>query len=319
MPKAKRDGQLAPWMVRRLSCYYCLFALTGDLHLSMGFRKRMALWGNILALFLGDMLLDSIAEIAGATVDRAQLLSELQKQEDADYALFESSWRPDVIDYNLVPLDNDIVDAANVSVFFRNPSVCHTAKLPAETRHLGILTESEQVGVHDYEYFKGISTKEAKNMAVEGNTEMPLVYDEGDRESCDEAEIKRDYKDYFMLSSKMGSATLTVPNEAERQAYCRDSKKLLGIVVLCVVPCDWGKCPEGELQLDAIENGTMKMEVNDQPVTNVTDFRGCAILRGEEGHRWKQNDANQFVLKASIADDVNATFSYLRISSLIVL
>ncbi len=184
---------------------------------------------------------------------------------------------------------------------------------------MGILTESEQVGVHDYEYFKGMPASEAKALKAEGTTDMPLVYDEGDREICNEAEIKRDYKDYFMVSNKMGSATLTVPNDAERRAYSRESEKLLGIIVVCPVPCDWGRCPEGVLELDAIHNGTLLMEVNDQSVTNITDFRGCSVLRGKAGHRWEPNGADQYVLKARIPDAVNATFSFFRISSIIVL
>lgn len=265
------------------------------------------------------MLLDAISDLASSSFSRTQLLSALKKQEDADYVMFQKNWRPDIIEYNMVPLDNDLVDAGNVSVFFRNPSICHTARLPAETRHLGILTESEQIGVHDYEYFKGIPGSEAKILTAEGNTTMPLVYDEGDREICDEAEIKRDYKDFFMVSSKMGSATLAVPNDAERRAYSRQSGKLLGIIVVCPVPCDWGRCPEGELELDAIHNGTIRMEVNDLPVTNITDFRGCSALRGKDGHRWQPNGADQYVLKARISDEVNTTFSFFRISSMIVL
>jgi hypothetical protein len=281
--------------------------------------KRSALWGNIMALFLSDMLLDSISDLASSSFNRTQLLSALQKQEDADYAMFQSNWESDIIEYRMVPLDSDLVDARNISVFFRNPSICHTARLPADIRHLGILTESEQVGVHDYEYFKGMPASEAKALKAEGTTDMPLVYDEGDREICNEAEIKRDYKDYFMVSNKMGSATLTVPNDAERRAYSRESEKLLGIIVVCPVPCDWGRCPEGVFELDAIHNGTLLMEVNDQSVTNITDFRGCSVLRGKAGHRWEPNGADQYVLKARIPDAVNATFSFFRINSIIVL
>ena len=188
-----------------------------------------------MALFLSDMLLDSISDLAGSSFSRTQLLSALKKQEDADYAMFQSNWKPDIIEYKMVPLDSDLVDAGNVSVFFRNPSICHTARLPAETRHLGILTESEQVGVHDYEYFKGIPESEAKVLTAEGNTNMPLVYDERDREVCDEAEIKRDYKDFFMVSSKMGSATLTVPNDAEQA--CLQSPIGNAARYHCGLPC----------------------------------------------------------------------------------
>ncbi len=71
-------------------------------------RKRSALWGNIMALFLSDMLLDSISDLASSSFNRTQLLSALQKQEDADYAMFQSNWESDIIEYRMVPLDSDL-------------------------------------------------------------------------------------------------------------------------------------------------------------------------------------------------------------------
>jgi len=282
--------------------------------------KRMALWGNTVALFLSDMLVDSLTELSDSAFNRTELLAQLRKEEDADYEKFESTFEPDFIEYSLVPLDSDLIDAANVSFFFRSPSICHTARLPAETRYLGILTESDQIGVQDY--YKGISMEDAKKIVSEGNMKvstMPLVYDESDRESCDEAEINRDHMDYFLVTSRMGPRTLAIPNKAERQAYVRESQKFQGIVMLCEVPCPWSRCPEGEVQLDSIHNDTLHIEVNGRLVTNVTNFRGCGVLRGEKGHRWQPNDDGQFVLKASIADDDNSTLSFLRIGSFIVL
>lgn len=148
---------------------------------------------------------------------------------------------------------------------------------------------------------------------------MPLVYEPEAREQCDQAEIKRDYMDYFLVTSQMGPRTLTVPNGAERQAYGRESEKPLGIVLICQVTCPWGRCPKGEVQLEEIVNGTLHIDVNEQPVTNVTNFRGCSVLRGKNGHRFPANDAGQYVVKARIPLNDNSTFSFLRISSLVVL
>ena len=282
--------------------------------------KRMAMWGNILALFLSDMLLDSLAELSVSELSRSELLAVLRKQEDRDYEMFSATYAPDIIEYNRVPLDDDLVDSANVSIFFRSPSICHTARLPAQSRYLGILTESDHVGIHDY--FKGIEIMEAMKIVSVGNTsvsEMPLVYDENDRETCDEAELKRDHMDYFFVSSTMGNRTLTVPNHAEREAYGRTPQKFQGIIMLCSVACPWKKYPKGEQRLDELQNGTIRIEVNNQRVTNVTEFAGCSVLRGEDGHRWKENDDGQYVLKASVLPGENSTLSFFRISSFIVL
>ena len=276
----------------------------------------MALSGNTIALFMSEMLLDAIEEI-GDVSDRITLLRHLQTEENIEYQKFSNSDVPAPEDGFLKEVGDELLNETDLTPFFRSPSICHTARLPAQSRYLGILTESDQTGVHDY--FKGIPKEEADKMetADDSETPMPLVYDPRDRQTC-EVELNRDYKDYFFSSDKMGWTTLTFPNKVELEAYGRTSGEYKGILVMCLKHCDWGKCPAGDMQLEAIQKGQVKLEINGLPVANVTKFNDCTVLRGEHGHYWKANEDGQYTLRAKVLGD-GSDFSFLRISSLILL
>ena len=270
----------------------------------------------MLAVFLCDMLRDAIAEL-GSNSNPSELLMQLRHEEDADYKKFFQSSVPDIEATFLKTIGDELLNDVNTTLFYRSPSICHTARLPAESRYLGILTESKQTGITNY--YKGITMKEAVKMESDesADTPMPLVYNEEEREDC-EVELTRDYKDYFFTSSKQGWTTLTFPNEAEKRAYGRESEKLHGILVMCLAKCDWGRCPKGDMQMPSIMNGQVNLEVNGLSVTNITDFSGCFVLRGENGHYWQANDVGQYILRARVLGD-GSQFSFLRISSVIVL
>ena len=269
-----------------------------------------------MALFMSEMLLDAIAEI-GSTSDQSQLLRHLRLEEDLDYKkFFESDFPAPEKDF-LNQVGSDLLNETDISVFFRSPSICHTARLPAQSRYLGILTESEQTGVDDY--YKGIPKTEAHQLEAgdDSDTPMPLVFDETERQSC-EVELNRDYKDFFFASDKLGWTTLTFPNKAEQQAYDRESEKYRGLLILCPKYCDWGRCPVGDMRKESIRKGQVKFEINGKPVTNITDLVDCGALRGEDGHYWQPNEDGQYVLRAKVLGD-GSDFSFLRISSLILL
>lgn len=195
-----------------------------------GWRMN-ALYGNTMALFLIETLLDSISEI-GSISDRERLLRHLQTEENVDYQKFANSDVPPLEKDFLRQIGDELLNETGTSVFYRSPSICHTGRLPSQTRYMGILTESDETGVHDY--FKGIPRNEAEKLEKSDEMEMPLVYDPNDhnRQTC-EVELNRDVKDYFFASSKMGWTTMTIPNKAEKEAYGRDTE-YLGILVMCL-------------------------------------------------------------------------------------
>jgi len=200
---------------------------------------------------------------------------------------------------------------------YRNKAICHTALLPAETRYLGILTESNKTGFHSYD--TGIELNSAKEQTPNG-TELPLVYDPGTRPNC-EVDLNMDFKDYWIVKGKDDWKSITVPNSAEIEAYAKDGFQPAGIVMICLMKCDWGKCPEGELQKAGFADGRLQFEVNGDKIVNMTgydEWAQCSALRGEKnGHYHKPNEAGKFELKARIDD--NNTKSFARIMSVIVL
>ena len=309
---------MAFWMVS--STFICIFKIYGSFpnerFVPLHDRKMQALLGNAMALFLADMLVAAIDELASSNAsNRVELLTQLQKEEENDFELFQKTVVSVPIEYEKIPLDEDLLDDSNASIFFRSPSICHIASLPSQTRYLGILTESNQTGVHDY--YKGIYIDEAKQLSARNDADapMPLVWDNEGRDQECPLELRHDFKDFFFVSSKMGSASLTVPNAAELKAYGRTFRNRHGILVLCLVRCLWGKCPRDSMRQEEIRNGTVRLHVNGQLVTNATNFGSdCLVLRNEKGHRFQSNDSGQFVLRATIL----ANNAILRLSSLVI-
>lgn len=276
--------------------------------------RLQALYGNAMALFLAETLMDAISEMSSVS-DRASLLRHLQYEENKDYQTFRLSDVPPLENDFLKQIGDELLNETSVDLFYRSPSICHTGRLPAQTRYLGILNESDETGVHDY--FKGMTKEEAEKIETQETMAMPLVYDPNDRQTC-EVELNRDYKDYFYTSDKMDWTTMTIPNKAELDAYGRKDADYKGMLVMCLKYCDWGKCPKGDMQLEQIQKGQVKFEVNGLEVKNVTKFSDCGVLRGEQGHFWKPNNDGQYVLKAKVIGD-GSDLSYLRISSLVLL
>ncbi len=154
------------------------------------------------------------------------------------------------------------MDDSNASILFRSPSICHVAKLPSQTRYLGILTETNQTGVHDY--YKGIYIDEAQKLTTRNDSDMPmpLVWDNEERDKECALGLRHDFKDCFFVSSKTGSATLTVPNAAELKAHGRPSRSLHGILVLCLIRCLWGKCRLRSIRQEEIRYGIVRLKVS---------------------------------------------------------
>jgi hypothetical protein len=135
--------------------------------------------------------------------------------------------------------------------------------------------------------------------------------------------VKWDHKDFFYSTQYDGWTTLTVPNDAEKSYYlARDGVyKPEGGILLCFFKCDWGKCPEGDMQFDHLVEGKLKLEVNGVAVTNVTRIQECGMLRhGDGNYHFKPNSDGRFVLKALVGQaEQGKRASYARITSVVVI
>jgi hypothetical protein len=249
------------------------------------------------------------------TTSALTLYNDLKISEDEDYAKFQQSKVPVSIKDVLPP---DGVDDFDRDAFARGDNYCHTARLPAEIRHLGILTETtSQIGIQTYD--QGIGLKEIKSRvssdSVLKNPPMHLVYTEDDRQQCP-IPTNMDYKDYFYVAANVGWQSITIPNQSERNMY--GSKVLKGYVAICWTLCSWGKCPHGVLDRTALtETKSFQIQINQVLVSDVFSFQECEILRHVDGYKFPISPDGTITVEARIVTPNNVP-SYVRLSALIV-
>lgn len=271
--------------------------------------KWQAVMGNLAAFFLIEVLDDALTELAAReAINPSTLLVQLKGEEDTDYAKFIEAPVPNYFQDVLPPSG---VDGFDVDLFVKGHNFCHTARLPAESRHKGILTESSKTGFTTYD--KGIGLREASSSTNEGE-QMMLVYSEEDRQVCP-LQTNMDYKDYFYVNAKDDWKKLVLPNDAELKEY-GNGKPLQGLVAMCFTLCPWGKCPNGVLDRSAFPS-QFELEINGLAVSELREFQECEILRHEDGFKWQPNSDGRFDIRARVTNDA-APGSYVRLSAFIV-
>lgn len=287
-------------------------------------RKYLATWhpgwkwhavmGYLGALFLLEGLEVAVKELLlTAEEDPATLLSLLRGAEDVEYAKFTNSPVPTVLHDVFPPAG---VDGFDLDILVRGHNFCHTAKLPAEIRHKGILTESTKTGFYSFD--KGMGLKIAKTSTNVGET-MRLVYSEEDRQDCPE-NLQMDYKDYFYVDRSEDWKKLVLPNNAEVKEYgTADQPQLMlhGYVAMCLTLCSWGDCPAGVLTRDAFPD-KFEIQVNGVAVTQLWPVEECEILRHESGYQFAVNDDGKLDIRVRVKQDTADRGSYLRVSAFIV-
>jgi hypothetical protein len=263
--------------------------------------------GYLATFFLVDQFESALIAVS-STSDPESLLKQLIEEEVSDY---EKLVREPVPDYFKNFLETKSLNDAELDIFSKKRNFCHIAKLPAEIRHLGILTESNLTGFTTFD--KGIGQREAASSA---NTKefLRLVYDENERSDCPVTTLM-DYKDYFYLHTNEDWKKLILPNDAELRVYGSDENQLHGLVVMCFPECPWGNCPTGSVSgRENFEIGKFAITVNGVSVTNLTKLHECDILTNPDGFLWKPNEDGRFEIKAKVME----AESFLRISSFIV-
>lgn len=263
--------------------------------------------GYLATFYLSDVFNAALNEIATAKMAPGILLSELKAEEDSEYQELLNSVIPKELKKFLLP---DDVGKVNITLFGKGKSFCHTAKLPAEIRHKGVLTESNQTGFTTYD--KGMPLREADSSVNDGEL-MRLVYDESDRFDCPVTTIM-DYKDFFYLHERDQWKKLILPNDSEMREYGSPGQELQGMILMCYKLCDWGKCPVGALGSNDFQPGKFEMKVNGASVSNLTKVQDCDLLTNPEGVMWKPNPDGKFEIMAKIAEPN----SYIRLSSFII-
>jgi hypothetical protein len=286
--------------------------------------KWHSVMGHLAAFFLLAAVEDALVFLSGQTASASDLYRQFKDAEDAEYEVFANAPVPDYF-AGIAPESDRKAFAAVLPTFVQGPRYCHTARLQAEIRHLGILTETTALlGVTGYD--RGTPLSEALGKIVVGGS-MPLVYDDSEniRQKCP-VPINYDFIDWFQVQSGEEWKALTIPNDAEIREYGNHS--LYGLVAICYGGCDWGNCPKGVLGHADFAAGKFAVQVNGIAVTNLTSLGECDVLRhgaalsGTDGsagdhYRFPLNANGRAEIRARITAEAEAG-SYVRFSSLIV-
>ena len=213
--------------------------------------------GHYIAATLIDSFTDALkklVELEPSTPETPQqkydrLLAQLQqldKEEAADYQRIFESPLPEELKRELVsnwdPEENPkaavkLPKGMDFLTLATAPNFCHFAKLPAEIRFKGLLTESDITGdVRNQHYDKGIwpdvlEQYQNKSLAsLDGASpyvdprpghghEMTLVIEEAAHtKNCSE-QTSLDFKDFFQVATLEDWRSLTLPNDAELKYY----------------------------------------------------------------------------------------------------
>jgi hypothetical protein len=263
-----------------------------------------------MGLFMADVLDDALSELSKLeeTADPEELFEQMRLSEDSDYKKFsEAPLSPQALNF---PIPDDIRQHADI---FRDNNVCHTARLPAEARHLGYVTESKQVGFSNYD--KGnIRGEYDQNRKVGGLMELVQEGEQYSPQQQCPIPVQVDYKDYFYAHQAEDWKWLVVPNDKEMEVYVPPGYTLKGIIMICFAVCNWGKCPAGNLLAPDLELDKGEMLINNIPTKMTGIDATCGWARHADGHIFAPNSEGRFNISARAID----TNSYFRISSIIV-
>jgi hypothetical protein len=227
--------------------------------------------------------------------DPQSLLDKLQNEEDGSYALLQRAEVPTLAHNNYVlgysktkttPTDDDKMKLDAPNVFIKGPALCHTARLPAQSRFLGHLTDSAPGKVGGVSIFGNetydVGIEDQVAMTTPSNGNMRLVWTMHNErvaaEACarDGGMINPDYYDFFLTGSLDGWNKLIFPNEAEKKAYNYDPANIKGYVVL--YPMKMAKAYyTGKDQLAGLADVEFRekkweMKINGQPVTELINL-----------------------------------------------
>ena len=285
--------------------------------------KAHALQGNLLATTLSDAVEDALAYLEKRQEQGdspLQILQKLQARNQQSFDSVRNASLPMLAPEWSLPVDVDR------EWIWRQPSVCRTARAPAQTRLLGISTHNtSDMKIRSYlhgqgEYYHGITIAEAQNKNWTDDNTILLVQD-GLRnlpamKNCSET-WQWDFYDNYYVHQRMGWKLLVFPNEAEKKTYLPSEYKLRGIIAICMKTCEVRRCTNDELSFkekDFIASGLAEMQVNGEPVTSLTAADDCQFLKHSKGSIWKASQEGQFEVRVRVLEPN----SYALLSSIVV-
>ena len=257
------------------------------------------------ALFLMEVLEDALHELKLEEGDNVAIYQRLEADEDAEYRIFEEQ----------ADLKYEIqwsIDELTAMQFYRDPTFCHTARVPAQSRFLGYVLNQERYDDW-FSYKKGITFK---NLQLNPRPEITLAYQPRDREfkkHCN-LTLSIDSKDFFLANDRYeGYQKIVIPNDAELNAY--DFHQTSGIIAMCASACSFECAGSPLLSVDHIKTDKASMKVNGQPVSTVEKFDNCFLLRTESGQlHWTPNQQKKYEIEV----EVKAKGKHFEFTSIII-
>jgi hypothetical protein len=274
-------------------------------------RKWHAMKGNVLALSMLEVVEDALADLEALTLqkDAESVYQELKLLEDQEYETFAKSEPSRDFEFMVKDGPDQLDEGVDLASFlFKRRPYCHTARLPAEARYSGILTETHQSGFLHYD--TGISRRVAESEANDSSN-MRLVYSELERQDCSEL-LQVDYKDYFYIGESEGAKSLVLPNEAELRVY-GTGQPIVGIIGFALRSCEWG-CETYVLNDSHLDTGEWEMSVNGLPVTGRVKVIDTFFVRHKDGWFFPPNDDGRFEIQVR----VTAERKQVRLSSFVI-
>jgi len=214
-------------------------------------------------------------------------------------------------------------------IFQLNPAICRTGLLPAQSRYLGLMTETlRKVGSEEGEYTDGQNpleydrqVKELK-ITADDETVRPLTLMMGDKRQVCPYRLNADFKDMYKVGSQDGWRSLVVPNKSELRYYNWPTFRPQGVIMICQVKCPWGKCPGGNEMVTDLMGADKQIQimVDGKPVTGLeeTGEEGCSILSGENGITWGRGTAGSRGRQYEIKMRIFKEDAFTRLSAIIV-
>lgn len=287
-----------------------------------GFKSH-AMDGHALGLFLVDSLINALIDLSQNEIaDPLVLLDILRKQDQSTQEKLLIAELPVPFSAIYLPLDNAPLDPSlDLEVFWRGPSLCRTARLPAQSRFLGYTTNTTKIGsiavqgFEEYESAIPMNNSISADAAKDGFMVLTYYHRDFARAPCDVI-LTPDYKDFFLAHYNNSRVKLSFPNKMESLAYGYSPSKYKGLLVIIFSQCEYNQCVQGDLRPDDFVARKFVMTVNGEEVTALTSAGFDAfILKGNGGFYWQaQPKDGTFV----VTFQVLVEGGFVRLSSIIL-
>uniref|UniRef100_A0A7S1B666 Uncharacterized protein n=1 Tax=Corethron hystrix TaxID=216773 RepID=A0A7S1B666_9STRA len=351
-----RSSWLASWLVSDLYFFLSLRYLSirrSLIYHWMRHRKYHKLRGRIIGHFLISMLNESLDQLASFSLSfngtTQEYLEHLNTQDKDDEELWKTL--PLSSPHGRNADDSSTLEKMPTSLY-KGHSMCSSAILPSDERYNGLVNgiKGNVNGINGL-FDTGIDEKEAQKLAeamsMEGrDVPLPVVHSPDHTKTMCPKYGERDYKDYFYIAGLESTETwhtMTIPNDAEYDAFATEAVSTENHIMVCLEVCSWGKCPPGFVKFDnmmrregvaegegVIEGSDvaegegvakgkgMTIYVDDTEVTGVRKLGQCNFLLSSENDKgtWmsKGSKPGQYTIKIRL--DIGG---FMRIQSFTVL